>query len=168
MSQHKYHKGLFLTVLFLACFGLILSTYLLYVHYDVVTIPCPAFGEGSCDIVNKGVYSEIMGFPIAGLGVIGYLLFILTSLSVLFKKNLENTWLEAHSEKATTYLLVLALGALAFTIYFNYLQIFVIGVICFWCEISASIIVVLLTLSIILKRPVNGISFRGLARFSEM
>jgi len=152
MNYHKYHKSLFLIIFFLSCFGLILSSYLLYVHYSPVESICFFGEENNCDLVNKSVYSEIMSVPIAGIGVIGYLLFILTSLSVLFKHKLENTWLESHSEKATTYLLILALGALAFTIYFNYLQIFVIGVICPWCEVSAVIVVLLLTLSIWLKR----------------
>ncbi len=147
------HKSLFLIIVFLSFFGLILSSYLLYVHYQPLHDGfCLNFGENNnCDIVNKGPFSEIFGFPIAGIGMLGYLSFLIVSLTALHKDRLKNSWLESHSEKATSYLFYLALGALLFTIYFNYLQIFVIGLICTLCEISATIIIILLTLSIVIK-----------------
>ncbi len=159
MNLHVYHKKFLWMIFFLSFFGLILSSYLLWVHYQPIETICLAFGEDNgCDIVNKGPYAEIMGFPVAGLGVLGYLAFIITSLLALHKDKLSNTWLESHGEKATTYFLFLAFGALAFTIYFNYLQIFVIGIICSLCEISATIVVVLLTLSLVLKRGERKVS----------
>ncbi|MBI5065725.1 vitamin K epoxide reductase family protein [Candidatus Woesearchaeota archaeon] len=153
MNIHDHHKKLLWTICFLSLFGLILSSYLLWVHYQPVETICLAFGgDNGCDIVNKGPYAEIMSFPIAGLGVLGYLAFIITSLLALHKDRLRNTWLESYGEKATSYLLIFALGALAFTIYFNYLQIFVIGTICSLCELSATIVVILLTISLLLRK----------------
>ncbi|MBI4919126.1 hypothetical protein HY837_04290 [archaeon] len=147
------HKSLFLIVFFLSFFGLILSSYLLYIHYQPSEEGfCLSFdNSNNCDIVNKGPFSDRFGCPIAGIGLLGYISFITVSLIALHKNVLKNTWLECHSEKSTSYLLYLALGALAFTIYFNYLQIFIIGLICTLCEVSATIVVILLTLSIIIK-----------------
>ena len=56
--------------------------------------------------------------------------------------------------------MLLALGGMLFTLYLNHVQIFVIGRICFSCEISATIIIIILILSVLLwrkelRRPEN-------------
>ncbi|MBI2565190.1 vitamin K epoxide reductase family protein [Candidatus Woesearchaeota archaeon] len=149
------HEALFSIIVVLSFFGIILTSYLLYVHYSKssTTLCLTATAEeNSCDIVNKGPFSEIEGIPIAGIGLIGYIAFFLIGLNVLFQNKLQNTWLDAHAKKASNYVLLMSLFAFGFTLYLNYLQIFVIEYICFWCEVSATIIVLLIVTSIMIKK----------------
>lgn len=48
--------------------------------------------------------------------------------------------------------MLLALGGMLLTPYLNHVQIFVIGRICFLCEIGATIIIIILILSVLLWR----------------
>lgn len=136
MENKKIHW----VICFLAFLGVLLSTYLSYGHYTTTSLLCSQNGTISCDAVNKSEYSEIFGVPIAFIGVLGYFIIFLINLPYARKKiNFTNLI------KFDVHTLTLALIAVIFTAYFNYLQLFIIGTICFLCEISA-ILTVLITL----------------------
>lgn len=76
----------------------------------------------SCDLVNRGPYSEIFGFPVSAIGIIGYLM--IGIVAGFFLK-----------EKDPLYgklLLALCYGGVAFSLYLTYLEAFVIHG---WCPI---------------------------------
>ena len=64
----------------LTAIGLGLAGYLTYVHYSGTTPPCSIKGN-PCSQVQKSRYSELIGIPVALIGLIGYIL-ILGSLLV--------------------------------------------------------------------------------------
>lgn len=132
--QPKFKKIL-VAVLVLAALGLVDALYLSVEHYRGEVPPCTL--TGGCEKVTTSEYSVLFGVPVAYLGALYYI----SLLSVLFlfvdlkKKNLFHL--------ATG---IVSMGFL-FSLYFTYLQFFVIEALCPYCLFSAlvsSILVVLL------------------------
>jgi len=139
-------------VIGLAVFAMIVSLYLTYAHYGTTEAFCPAPKEGgppSCDIVNQSKYAEILGIPIAILGFLGYLAVFLVAVVKLKEAKLKNKFLKTHAKYAHKYIFVLALLGFLFTIWLNYVQIFLLKTICFLCELSAASITIIFIMSII-------------------
>ena len=132
--QPKFKKIL-VAILVLAALGLVDALYLSVEHYRGEVPPCTL--TGGCEKVTTSEYSVLFGVPGAYLGALYYI----SLLSVLFlfvdlkKKNLFHL--------ATG---IVSMGFL-FSLYFTYLQFFVIEALCPYCLFSAlvsSILVVLL------------------------
>lgn len=123
--------------------GIVDSAYLTYEHYSGVIPPCtinrfmPIFSD--CGAVLRSSYSVLFGVPLALLGVIHYMLLaIVLVISGITKKKLWRIWI----------LLEASAGIVA-SAYFMYIQIGIIGSLCFYCTVSAiiSLIIFLLALS---------------------
>ncbi len=112
------------TVLTLA--GIAIAAYLTYVHYEGLSPVCTT---GGCERVQASSYSEIGPIPVALLGLIGYVL-ILVSLFV-----------RGDVGRALTFMLTLS--GFAFSLYLTYLEVFVIDAICQWCLASAVVMAAL-------------------------
>jgi len=110
-----------------AALGAAISAYLLYVRQAGGTLVC---STGGCETVQSSEYAEVLGLPVAALGLVGFLGLLLTALA-------RGEW--ARLSQAT-----LALTALAFSIYLLYIQVAVIDAICQWCLATE-----LLTLAIV-------------------
>src|SRR5689334_8876805 len=91
---------------------------------------CPT--GGGCTTVQSSAYSALLGVPVAYIGVAGYALLLALGLLSLSADQLGGLSLPAL-------LLAAASGGLLFSLYLSYLQLFVIGAICFWCALSALI-----------------------------
>lgn len=66
-----------------SCIGLLVAVYSLAHHFSLTSGEFCTLGETlNCDIVNRGPYSEFMGIPVALLGIVGYLFFIVTTIVV--------------------------------------------------------------------------------------
>jgi len=65
-------------VMVLAVFGMLISGYLAYAHYNSASGLCPPMENGAvpCDIVNKSIYSEFANIPISVFGLLGYFAFL--------------------------------------------------------------------------------------------
>lgn len=114
-------------VLFFSLVGLGLSIYSFLHHESFVPGTfCDLSATFNCDVVNRGVFSEILGVPVALLGIIGYLFIGLTT--VLRLRDTTDPLLR-------TFAVVLALGGLAFTLYLTGLEAFVLHA---WCIICLS------------------------------
>lgn len=115
-----------LPVFILVLLGIADTIYLSYEHLANIIPPCPAHSIlGSfidCNQVLTSVYSQIYGIPLAYLGLLYYLVFLVL-LFKLPKKLL---------------LLVSALALIGST-FFVYLQLFVLHAICLYCMASAGI-----------------------------
>lgn len=123
------------TVLTLA--GIAIAAYLTYVHYEGLSPVCTT---GGCERVQASSYSEIGPIPVALLGLIGYVL-ILVSLFV-----------RGDVGRALTFMLTLS--GFAFSLYLTYLEVFVIDAICQWCLASAVVMAALfVTATVRLLRP---------------
>jgi uncharacterized membrane protein len=106
----------------LAVAGLAVAGYLTYVHYAHVEAFCVS-GGGSCQKVQTSDYADLLGIPVALLGLAGYAL-ILASLRV-------------PGENGLIAGAALALAGFGFSLYLTYRELFTIDAICQWCVVSA-------------------------------
>lgn len=122
MSRHLQ------AVAVLSLVGLFIALYLwLYKIGAIGTLQC---GSGACETVQTSRYAELFGQPVAAYGVAGYA--VLLAVSIV---GLQPAF--AARRGPTLVLGVLAGGALLFTLYLTYLELFVIHAICRWCVGSA-------------------------------
>lgn len=122
----KYHYAF---LLFFIAAGFLVSLYALKQHYAPLGGgACNVTATFNCDLVNRGPYGKILGFPVAGLGVAGYLMLGIVAMNFSRTK-------DAFVGKI---LLTLLAGSLAFTLYLTYLEAFVIYAWCLICLASAS------------------------------
>ncbi len=99
-----------------AAVGAALSLYLLYVRETGGTLVC---STGGCETVQSSEYAEVLGLPVAALGLAGFLGLVVASL--------------AEGERARLAQASLALTAFFFGAYLLYLQVAVIDAVCQWC-----------------------------------
>ncbi|MBI4281271.1 hypothetical protein HY625_00450 [Candidatus Uhrbacteria bacterium] len=127
------------TIAILSGVGALISLYLLWNHYTVGPSFCKIGGAVNCDLVNRGPYGEILGFPVSGIGLLGYLLLGVLALAPLF--------LPARQKEAVLALRISTTIALLFSLYLLYLELFVLFAICPFCMVSLLLITVITTLA---------------------
>jgi uncharacterized membrane protein len=101
----------------LALLGLAISIYLTWVHYAGIEPVCT--GISDCERVQSSSYAELVGIPVAVLGIVGY-----AAILVSLRLRVEVTALLAY--------LAVALSA-----YLTWAELFRIDAICQWCVASA-------------------------------
>lgn len=121
--RSKFLGWFFLVVSFL---GWLDATYLVIKHYQGVTPPCTLLH--GCEIVTTSAYSILWGIPLALYGAVYYLLVFVLSIIYLETGNARLLRLAGRFT---------VIGFLA-SLYFVYLQLFVIEAICVYCLGSAT------------------------------
>ena len=116
-------------MMLLASVGVLDSGYLLFARLSNTDVVC-VFAHG-CDTVAKSPYSILLGIPLSLLGLIFYVIILM--LLIIQHKNFFPAWKEYIQP---TLLFVTTLGFLS-SVYFTYLQGWVIGAWCTYCIISA-------------------------------
>lgn len=120
----------FLSILTLTVTGFIDARYLTLVHYKKVILVChqiPLFVD--CGKVLQSSYSTLFGIPLAVFGLINYsILILIIFLGFISQKRFFQYWLIIQTK----------IGFIA-SLYFIFLQIFVIKSLCLYCTISAVI-----------------------------
>ena len=111
-----------------ALVGVGVAGYLTYVHYRPAALICTA--GGGCETVQESSYAELLGIPVALLGLLAYL----AVLALV-------AW---DSELARTLAAAIALSAVGFVAYLIALQAYVIDAWCVWCLVNDLVIVPLL------------------------
>ena len=123
-----------MAVTLLALAGLFVSLYLyLYKLGLIGTLAC---GTGGCETVQLSPQSRFLGVDVALIGVVGYTGLVALGLLSLQPRYAGRSW-------PVLLLLGVGGGAVAFTLYLSYLELFVIHAICRWCLVSAVIIAIL-------------------------
>lgn len=113
------------TATVLCLLGLAASTYLTIEHYSSSSsLACPATGTIDCVKVTTSSYSELLGIPVALLGLLFFL--GLTPLCFPVAWRLASPW------PARLRLLAITLGV-GFVIYLVWAELFRIEAICLWC-----------------------------------
>ena len=126
--------------------GLFVSAYLWLYKLGVIgTLSC---GTGGCETVQLSPQSRFMGIEVAAIGFAGYALLLLLTMA-----SLQPKW--ASSTRLLQVIALLGGGAVLFTLYLKYLELFVIHAICRWCVGSAVLIVVFFTLIMLELRRVR-------------
>ncbi|MBI4098463.1 MAG: hypothetical protein HY437_00325 [Candidatus Magasanikbacteria bacterium] len=115
-------------ILVAAALGMLVSAYSTYSHYSIATDTfCDINASLSCTTVNKSIYAEIGGIPVAVLGLYGYGLILLLTLGRTHAK-----WLFATS----------ILG-LVFSFYLTWIELFALRTICLLCVTSQLLILII-------------------------
>ena len=116
----------------LALAGVTVSALALHVHFCNDPQPCSINEKWDCGIVNHSPFAEIEHVPVAAIGIAGYLL--LAGLALARRR---------------TPLAVLAVLALAFSLYLTRIEKYVLEVYCVYCVISLGIITAVTVASVI-------------------
>ena len=120
-------------LIILALLGIAASSLALREHYRTYgDAPCDINDRWDCGIVNHSPYAMFHGIPVADIGIAGYLL-----LGILALKRMYKT------------MLVLAVPALAFSLYLAHIEKDVLGVWCLYCAISLAMISLMTLLLVI-------------------
>lgn len=123
----------------LALAGAGIAAYLTYAKYADATIVC---STGGCETVQSSEYADLLGLPVAVLGLIGYLAILTTAFSA--------------GETARVAGAALALGGLAFSVYLVVVQVFAIEALCQWCLASDVFMLLLAAAATARLRPPSG------------
>ncbi|MFC1788160.1 vitamin K epoxide reductase family protein [Patescibacteria group bacterium] len=99
---------------------------------------CQISESFNCDIVNKGPFSKFFGIPVALIGIIGYVLLLVSALIKLK---------QPADRGLTNFLTLAALGGLAFSLYLTSLEAFVLHSWCLLCLVSQALILLIAILS---------------------
>jgi uncharacterized membrane protein len=124
----------------LALLGILDSVYLLLAKLGYIGSLSCSVSHG-CDLVNASVYSSFAGVPVAGIGLVGYV--VLLAIAVA---GLQPTWLEARWPDTT--LAVLSGVGLLFSLRLTYYELFALNAICQWCVVSQLAILLIFVFSL--------------------
>src|SRR5882762_7153215 len=129
-------RRIFIAIAVLAVIGVAVSSVSLYHHYDKSESSfCDFGGKFNCDIVNRSIYSEVSGVPVAMVGIVGYAwLFVFATF---------------YRGKASTaaILLTASIAGLGFALYLTYIEGFVLAAWCVLCLSSLAMIFLITILS---------------------
>lgn len=125
-------------IVVLALIGIGLSAVSLVNHYKKSPSEfCDIDETFNCDIVNRSIYSKLFGIPVAGIGLLGYLL-----LLGLSRVNRE--------KKSFSAILILgSLIGLGFSLYLTYVEIRILATYCILCLGSLACILLITILAIL-------------------
>jgi uncharacterized membrane protein len=112
----------------LALLGLFDAAYLSLERITGGGLVCPV--GGGCETVQSSAYATLLGVPVAFIGVAGYAALFAVALLSLHAG-------DAAARPVAALLLALASVGVLLALYLSYLQVAVIGAICFWCAVSA-------------------------------
>ncbi len=124
-----------MAMIILVLIGLFDASYLTWEHYSGDGVRCVIF-EG-CNTVLNSSYAMMFGLPTSLWGMIYYAGFLFLILIYMIEKQKYALW--------GAYVMVGA--GFLFSLYFVYLQIFVLNSICFYCMVSAMTTTLLFLLS---------------------
>lgn len=131
-------------IVVLALVGLLVATSLWLYKIGVLgELQC---GTGSCEYVQTSPYADVLGVPVALIGVLGYI-----ALFVVGLVGLQSRFV-ADRRVAVSLALLATLG-FAFTLYLTAIELFVLHAICRWCVGSA-----------VIMTAIWGLALAGLAR----
>ena len=129
-------RRVFIAIAVLALAGIVVSSVSLHHHYGTSQTTYCDFGESfNCDIVNRSIYSTVLGVPDALIGILGYA--GLLALGTVYRAKAETPAM----------LLTASVAGLSFALYLTYIEAFVLPTWCILCLSSLTLIVLITGLS---------------------
>jgi vitamin-K-epoxide reductase (warfarin-sensitive) len=129
-------RRVFVAIALLALAGIAVSSVSLHHHYGTSQTSYCDFGESfNCDIVNRSIYSKVLGVPDALIGILGYA--GLLALATLYRGKAETPLM----------LLIASVAGLSFALYLTYIEAFVLATWCILCLSSLTVIALITGLS---------------------
>jgi uncharacterized membrane protein len=140
------------TLLF-SLYGLGTSIYLTITHFDKAALSCPAGGGFiNCGEVTTSPQSEILGIPVAMLGLVFFVPMLLLCLPAAWRS--ANRFI--HLAR-----LALAVTGVGLIIYLIIAELFVIKAICIWCSTvhitTLALFIIIATASPVVLAPGYGV-----------
>ena len=123
----------------LASLGAASSAYILYVRETNGSLVC---STGGCETVQSSSYAELLGLPVAALGLAGFVVLLAAALA-------RGDW--ARLVNATV-----ALAAFLVAAYLLTVQLVVIDAICQWCVATDVLTTALAALALVRLGPANS------------
>ena len=117
----------------LSAIGIVVASYLTYAHYGETTIVCTT---GGCEAVQSSDYAELLGVPVAVLGLLAYVFLLATAFFTLELARLAGA--------------VVAVSGALFAGYLLFAQLFLIDAICQWC-VASDVLFGLLAVACVLR-----------------
>lgn len=131
-------RGSALPLIVLSLLGMGVSAYLTWHRLAATSLWCG--GVGSCDQVNASRFAQLLGIPVAYLGLAMYLTLLVLSLISWRAGDRAPGWIP-------TVIFGLTLFGFFYSAYLTGIELFVLHAICVWCVTSAVIITLLLLFS---------------------
>lgn len=135
-------KKILITYIVIALLGLVDSVYLTYTRLLGITPPCGVSIFSGCAVVARSAYSVLLGIPLSVYGIVFYGISILIA-AILLYKNIQH---------GAFFLMTVSTAGLVSSLYFIYIQIFVIKALCIYCVFSAICALALFVLALFLYR----------------
>jgi len=142
-----------IATLLLSIFGLGVATYLTITHFSPHTLVCADNGAINCLKVTTSPQSEILGIPVAMLGLAFFIPMILLCLPAAWR----STDRRIHLAR-----LVLSITGVCMILYLLIAELFIIKAICLWCS-SVHIVTFILFVIIVTAVPIVLAPDYGLA-----
>ena len=140
-----------LTTLLLSVYGLGASIYLTITHFEPKALACVHSATFNCEKVTQSPQSEIVGIPVAMLGLAFFVPMIALCLPPAWRT--PHRWV--HLAR-----LLLSITGVGMILYLIYAELFVIKAICLWCSsvhiITFVLFVVIATASPVVLAPGYG------------
>lgn len=138
-------KWLYRALVALAIVGLAVSIYM--TAYKILNNDAMCLGSGDCSTVNASKYSEINNFPVAGIGVLGYLAILAT---LYFEKRNK-----LFQENGTLMVFGMALTGFLFTVWLIYVEVALLKAICPFCLTSQAAMTAIFIIAVarLIKNP---------------
>jgi uncharacterized membrane protein len=133
-----------LATLALSIVGLGIATYLTITHFDKVALVCSDNGAINCAKVTTSPQSEILGIPVAMLGLFFFIPMIALCLPVAWRSADRRVHLAR---------LVLAVTGVGMILYLIIAELFIIKAICLWCS-GVHLVTFILFVIIVTASPV--------------
>lgn len=138
-------KWLSLSFLLVSILGFVDASYLAVKYYQNEAPPCSIL-QG-CDVVTTSEYAAIFGISVALFGALYY--FVHLALSV--------TYLDKQNPRGLKWAFLFSPAGFIASLYFIYLQLFVLSAICVYCMVSAGTSAALFLLGMVgLKKLKSG------------
>lgn len=135
-------------IVLLSAAGVAVAAYLSWVALGDGEVACGPAGD--CRAVQDSRYSEVVGVPVALLGLGMYAALLALSALTLVAG-------AASPPVVRVWTFALALGGVLYSAYLTYLELFVIDAICSWCVVSALLVTAIFALSAPeLRSPTEG------------
>ncbi len=133
-----------IATLVLSVAGLGIATYLTVTHFDKVALVCSDSGAINCTKVTTSPQSEILGIPVAMLGLAFFIPMIALCLPVAWRSADRRVHLAR---------LILSITGVGMIIYLISAELFIIKAICLWCS-GVHVITFILFVIIVTTSPV--------------
>jgi uncharacterized membrane protein len=134
--QPAMRPWIFCAIAALAVAGVVVSSVSLHHHYGTSKTSYCDFGDNfNCDIVNRSVYSTVLGVPDALIGILGYT--FLLGMATFYRGRAQTPYV----------LLIASTAGLTFALYLTYIEKFVLATWCILCLSSLAVILLITALS---------------------